>query len=423
MLLLLLACARTIPTALQIEDEDTTVAVPEPTDPAARLAWMVGEDPLVRRPRIPTAEVEAPLAAYRALSAAPIVKPTDWADLETLQRGTVAVPLARGARLAGLETALGDPATAVSWLLPLRADKPAQEQVRSPLDAFGGAAPAGLLGIAERQVILGWLDGPTIPLAAPARALAQPTYARVATTPAGALLLRRAEGARDPAAAAAARDALVDATWVAAMRAAADRDTEQRQLKALLAEAATAAGTPGDPTNTLLGRAATGFAADAADDASAGAALLAQAALRWNGGCPDAPCGGFDRVSAMATAGSWHPSVAPLAATWQVIAAKDALDRLEVAYDEPSFPAALDAQVEVLLGTGGAVDGTVLLYPRSSPSVALALARAAGGGDLTSKDDVLRTLSSRVARAARAAAVNAPTQLKEPLLRIAKRSE
>ncbi len=423
MLLLLLACARSIPPALQVEDEDTVLAEAEPTDPAARLAWMVGEDPLVRRPRLPTGDVDPALAAYRAVASRDNVKPTDWADLEALHRGTLAVPFARGARLAALETALGEPAVAFSWLLPLPADKPGQEQVRPPLDWLQGGEPESLLTIVERQVMLGWLDGPGIPLDAPARALAAPTYARVATTPAGALLLARAEGARDPAAAEAALAALQEATWIAAMRAAADRDEEQAALKALVAEAGTRAGIAGDPTKTLLARATAGFAADAGADVSTGGALLAQAALRWAGGCPDTPCTGFDRVAAMDAAGRWDASIASLAATWKVVAAKDALDRLDVAWEEPSFSAALDAEVEVLLGTGGTVDRAVLLYPRSGPSVALALSRAAGGGDLTSREDVLRVLSTRLATAARAAAEGAPAALREPLLRIAKRAE
>lgn len=422
MLLLMLACARSIPAALQVEDEDARVTAPEPADAAARLAWMIGEDPLVRRPRVPDGELDPALTAWREVARLPAPKPTDWADLETLRRGTLAVPFARGARLAALETALGEPAAAMGWVLPLPADRIGQEQVRAPLDWMTGEKPEALLAIVERQVVLGWLDGPGIPLADAAKALGQPTYGRVAATPAGELLLRRAAGARDPAAAASGRAALEEATWLATMRAAADRDAEQVAVKAILADAAARAGVSGDPVRALLARAATGLAADAADDASAGAALLAQAALRWENACPDAPCGGFDRVAAMDTAGRWHPSVAPLAEAWKVVTAKDALDRLDVAWDEPSFPTALDAEVEVLLGTGGSVDRTLLLYARAGPPVALALSRAAGGGDLTGKDDVLRTLGGRLAASAKALAPSAPERLREPLLRIAKRA-
>jgi len=170
-------------------------------------------------------------------------------------------------------------------------------------------------------------------------------------------------------------------------------------------------------------RAWQGLAADAATDASTGLALLAQAALRWRGACADAPCGGFDRVAAMGTAGGWDPAVSPLAEVWRVIAAKDAVDRLESAYETPASPQALDGVVEVLVGSGGAVDRAILLYPRPGAPVNLALSRAAGGGDLTTREDLLRTLGARLARDARAAAVAAPERMREPLLRIAKRAD
>lgn len=422
MLLVILACARTIPAALQVEDEDTRVEAPEPALPEARLAWMVGEDPLVRRPRVPDGELDPALAAWREVAQLPAPKPTDWADLETLRRGTAAVPFARGARLAALETALFEPDVAMGWVLPLPVDKPGQEQVRGPLDWMSGQKPETLLGILERQVVLGWLDGPAVPLADAARALAQPTYGRVAATPAGALLLRRAEGARDATAAAAGRAALEEATALAALEAAADRDAEQAALRARRAEVAARLEVSGDPVHALLSEAAARLASDAGDDRSTGGALLAQAALRWRNACPDAPCGGFDRVAAMDAAGRWSPTVVPLVETWKVIAAKDALDRLDVAWEEPSFASALDAEVEVLLGTGGSVDRSVLLYPRAGAPVALALNRAAGGGDLTTREDLLRTLGGRLAKAAEATAPTAPESVREPLLRIARRA-
>ncbi|MFN7147641.1 MAG: hypothetical protein ACK4YP_27985, partial [Myxococcota bacterium] len=322
-----------------------------------------------------------------------------------------------------LETSLGDPAAAMPWVLPLPSDGPAEGQVRPVLDWLGTDDAEALLPIVERQVILGWLDGPGVPVDAAARALGEPTYDRIAATPAGKLLLARAARPADPAAAATARAALEEATWIAAMSAAADRDAEQATLKTIVAEARTKAGTEGSPTRALLAAAADGFAKDAGTDASVGYALLAQAALRWDGGCPDQPCGGFDRVAAMEAATRWDPGVAPFVAVWKAIASKDALDRLEASYDAPSFPKALDAQVEVLLGTGGSLDRSVLLYPRPGPPVQLALSRAAGGGDLTSREDLLHTLRARLAGVAKTAASTAPDRVREPLLRMAKRAE
>lgn len=422
MLLLLVACARPIPPALQVEPEDLAQAAPEPTDTPALLAWIIGDDPLARRPRTPTSPGDAALAAWTAVAQGADPSPTEWASIEAAHRGTAAVPLARGARLAALETALGDPPAALGWAVPLPAGDPSQDQVRPALDWLG-AKPEALLGVVERQVLLGWLDAPGVPIDAAARALANPTYDRASATPAGTLLLARAALPHDPAAGAASRAALEEATWLALMGAAADRDAEQAALKGLRAEAGTRAGVSGDPTNTLLTRAWQGFAADAGANDSTGLALVAQAALRWRNACTDAPCGGFDRVALMEDAKRWDPAVAPIADAWRVVAAKDALDRLSVAYDEPSFPQALDGIVEVLLGTGGAVDRSLLLYPRPGAPVQLALSRAAGGGDLTTREDLFRTLEARLAQQARAAAATAPERLREPLLRIAKRAE
>jgi hypothetical protein len=125
----------------------------------------------------------------------------------------------------------------------------------------------------------------------------------------------------------------------------------------------------------------------------------------------------------MGAAGGWDAAVAPLAEAWRVIAAKDALDRLEAAYDTPAFPQALDGVVEVLLGGGSTIDRALLLYPRPGAPVNRALSRAAGGGDLTTREDLFRTLEASLARDARAAASAAPERLREPLLRIAKRAE
>ncbi|MFN7143056.1 MAG: hypothetical protein ACK4YP_04720, partial [Myxococcota bacterium] len=113
MLLLLLACARSVAPALEIDPADAAATAPEPTDPTALVGWMVAEDPLVRRPRMPTGPLDGPLAAFRDLAGAEAAKPTDWADLEARHRGTVAVPFARGARPAGMENSPRDPTAAM----------------------------------------------------------------------------------------------------------------------------------------------------------------------------------------------------------------------------------------------------------------------------------------------------------------------
>lgn len=409
MLLFLLSCTRAVAPVLEVEPVEAVP--PEPADPDARLAWMIGHDPLARRPRIPGA-AEGPLVSWLELARADETRPGQWAELEARWPGTVVVPLSRGARLAGLESSLGDPARAMDWYLPLSAGDGGQEQTRAPLDWLHASADT-LLPLLERRVVLGWLDAPTLPLVALAGSFSDPGFARVAETPAGTLLLARATRKTDPTAAEAGWRDLERATVLAARVAAADRDAEQAAVRAEIEAERQALG--GDPVPLLLGRAAEKLGADAASDRSTGGALLALAAQRWQNRCPDTPCGGLDRAVAMSVAGRWDPAVAPLAEAWLAIASKDALDRLEASWDHPSFTGGLDATVEVLLGTGGTVDRDLLRYPAPGPPVVLALSRAAGGGDFTGKDDLLHVLRKRTGSLAATAAAHAPEGLREPL--------
>lgn len=425
MVWLLLACARAIPPALQIEATGPVPEAPEPPDPAAKVAWMVGNDPLVRRPRLPQADVPEPLAPYVEVALREGAHPQDWWAVESAHHGTLAVPFARGARLAALETSLQDPANALAWALPLAPPSgvAAEGSVRTPLAWLGVEKADALLPIAERQVLVGWLDGPGVDAGPATEALRTPTYDRLALTPAGRLLLARGDAAKDPAAGAEGRTLLEEATWLAAMQVAADRDAEQARFRQVRAEVATRLGVQGDPLPALLSRADERLVRDAANPASTAGALLAQAALRWTGGCPDKPCGGMDRVLAMDPPARWDPGVGALAAAWKVVALKAATERLEVAYDTSSFPDAMDDVVEALVATGtGALDRSVLLRARPDVTVNLALSRAAGGGDLTTKEEMLRALETRVGALARETAARAPERLREPLDRIAKRA-
>jgi hypothetical protein len=415
MLLLLLGCTRAVAPVLEVEPVEATP--PEPADPDARLAWILGDDPLARRPRLPTA-TDGPLVAWAELARADDTRPAQWADLEARFPATVVVPLARGARLAALEASLGDPARAMEWYLPLPLGDAGQEQTRPPLDWLH-ASPDNLLPLLERSVVLGWLDAPSLPTAKLAAVFAEPGFGRVVATPAGTLLTARAARASDPAAAAEGWAALEQATALAAATAATDTDAEQAANKLALQAARDTLG--GDPVPTLLRRAAEKLTADAGTDRSAGGALLALAAERWENRCPDTPCGGLDRVRAMATAGRWAPEVAPFADAWIVIASKDALDRLDVSWDHPSVTGAIDATVEVLLGSGGAVDRSLLLYPKPGPPLVLALSRAAGGGDLTGKDDLVHALRKRAGALAAATAPRVPEATRGPLEKIARR--
>ncbi|MBM4392715.1 MAG: hypothetical protein FJ090_16450, partial [Deltaproteobacteria bacterium] len=106
-LLLLLACVRALPSS---PVTTVTTPPPEPTEASALAGWLIAGDPLARRPR-PLSEAGAALlpglAAFRDTVQGAGDSGASW-RLERAERGTVAVPLARGARLAVAEIGLGD---------------------------------------------------------------------------------------------------------------------------------------------------------------------------------------------------------------------------------------------------------------------------------------------------------------------------
>lgn len=393
LLLLLLGCPRSIPPALEIHDTPAVVISEEPIDPRERLAWMLGRDPLARRPHLPAMTGDDPsLAAWVAIAARPEPRPEDWWAIEATWPGTLAVPLARGARLAGLEAA--DPQAALDMLLPLPRARLVPENARAALDCVGADTVTELLPLAERQVLLGWLDGPGIDVAPAAALLERPDWDRLSRTPAGAAVVARAHAPRDATSGATGRTALAEATVWALQRAAADRDTEQAALKVRRVELQARLGTTTDPAGSMLAAARAALLADAGEDGSLGLALVAGAAERLGRTCPDAPCGGLDRVRALAAAGRWGGVDVDLAvASWTLVALKEARDHLEVAYDEPSFPSALDEVVEGMFGHDTLpFDRGLLLQQRPGPVVHLAVARAYTGAEDTSKEGMFRAI-------------------------------
>jgi hypothetical protein len=126
---------------------------------------------------------------------------------------------------------------------------------------------------------------------------------------------------------------------------------------------------------------------------------VALTAERLGRSCPDAPCAGFDRVATLAAAGRWGPEAWAWAELWRLVALKNARDHVEVAWDEPSFPSALDGLVDALVGLGaGPFDRSILLHARPGPGVALAVVRALGEADATSRDAMLGAVDRRLAR-------------------------
>lgn len=440
LLLLLAGCGpKEIPPHLR-PDPPAASAEARPTGPPADLdeatRQLVGTDPLVRRPVLGPPEHTASLAGGDALRAwaaqmrAGAVASPAWYELEARWPGTVAVPLSRGARLAALEIDIAqsgaDPEAALPWVAPVVSDgAPLPAAARGPLSWLGvtpAEESAAALHIAERAVLLGWLDGPDLPTSAPAAAFREGVHDRLTGSRAGALLVARAADARAPDRGAAGRDALATATRLALLGAAADRDKEQAAHAAAV-DAVRQGEDDLDPVGRLLARAAEDLTADAGSTESTGAALVALTAERLRGSCPDTPCVGLDRVQTLEAAERWGAT--RQATLWRVIALKGVLDRLDVARDRPSFPQAVVDLSDALVGTGaGSVPERLLRARRPDAAVWLAVSRAADGGDGTAWEDARRALAARLVAACEAALATGPEpELADALRRIARRAE
>jgi len=415
--LLALACPRSIAPALEVEPTAVDAPAPEPVEAGAQLAWMIGRDPLARRLRVPAQPADPAVAAFLAAPAG-----TGWWSLEATHPGTLAVPLARGARLATLEGNLADAEAALDAVIPLpRPSVALPADARGPLDWMPGPSER-LLVVAERSTLLGWLDAPSVDARAAGNQLGSPDWDRLSRTPAGALVLARAQSARDDAALAAGTADLQRATWFALAAAAADRDAEQATLAADRTALAAELGVTGDPLGALLGRARSALTRAAGDDAATGLALVALAAERWVGACPDAPCGGLDRGRQLESAARW-PGTTQLVRAWRVVVLAGARDHLDAAWERASFPAAYAEVIEALLVTPFApVDRGLLRRVRPDPGTNLALARLADGRESTDRATVFEALDAELVRRIDAALVDAPPDLTALLRRMRTRA-
>lgn len=392
------ACVSKIPDHLRVEasaDQQLAELAPVEDLPAALFA-MLRKDPLARSPLLlDPASVDAldggpPIGAWirgvRALEKGDGQVERSLQQLEDEHPGTPVVALARGYRLRVVENRLagGEALDAaaqqdiVTLLTPLKGSPNDEALPRPPLEWL---APKARLADAartygDRWVLTGWLQAPGIPLDAAAESLSAPMYDGLAKTPTGALLQARARGADAPIE--GHLEDLTRATRLALHHAAADRDKEQAAWAAMKAAAAEELEVD-DPVGVLLARSRDGLTAGAGADAATGGALLAIASMRWKDVCGTPPCVGLDRVETMRFAGRWSDEIAPLAAVWQVIALKEALDTMEVGHETVLYPKAIVSLVDALIGTGaGPLD--VHLLRRSTPdaSVWLALGRSVG---------------------------------------------
>lgn len=392
------------------------------TDLPSAIAALIGDDPLARRlsPGTPGRFAALPggdaLEAWATMARAPAPSPTaaDIAALEQRWPGTVAVALARGTALGWLETRVTmsgavDQRTGhdiFPWFGPfVEDDHPLPPDAQGLWSWLGPLAPEDaprrVLDLAERRVLLGWLDGPTIPLGPVAALLQDNAYERLNSQPAGALVLARGLGRSDAEAGARGATTLSRATELALTEVAADTDAEQRDWRARheALSSELALGPHEDPVLRLLERATSDLTLDAASDASTGLALVAISAARLHGPCAPGLCRDFDRTSGLVVAQRWSPAVGPLALAWQVWALKSVADALEVALERPSLHGLIPDLVDALAGTGGArYSALVLRRSRPTPQLFLDLSRGAGGPDQVDGPGLLSNLQTRLKR-------------------------
>jgi hypothetical protein len=417
MIWLLLGCPRSVAPELELDRTPAAAEVAEPGELEAWRAWLLHGDVLARRPRSPANLLDPGLASWRGPAAGGGEAAALW-KAEAGAAGTPSLPLLRGARLAAAETLGGDPATRLAWVVPL-AD-PGSARVDRPRSAFawlGADADGDVLVVMERAVILGWLDAPGVAWPEVIRRLGSDDLADLALTPAGALLEARGRPPAGPAT--EAREALRAATELALLQAAADAPSEHEAIRARIAATGV---TDVDVPAAMIERALPALVAGAGADDLAGLALVAQTGLRWRGRCADPPCGGFDRLPALAAAGRYGTEPAELAAAWRALAWKSAVDELYAAWGRPQAVGAMDRVAELVAANDPrALDRNVLLRAGPDAAWCLAVSRAVGGPEGTDRKAVFRALYRAVAREASEALARAPG-FAEPLDRIARRA-
>jgi hypothetical protein len=439
----LAGCSRKVPPHLQLDPKpDASLAAVEIVDIESAVKAIIGRDPLARSPslvdpkKLEAIPGGAPLVAFvrgiRSLEQGVGPDERVLQQLEDEWRATAVVPLTRGYRLRIAENQLANTLISpeerhrqvAALLTPLNGGGPEDPTLpRGPLDWLldqGGDAAVRAYG--DRWVVYGWLSDPAIPAGAVRDALAAPPYDGLRESEAGRLLFARATGQKevDPA---SGLDDLRWATGLALQRAAADRDSEQTAWAKTKEEAAAQVGAA-EPVEALLKRSFDHLVQGAGDDAAAGGALLASAALRWTDQCRSGPCTGLDRVETMQFASRWGDEVATLSAVWQVVALKESIDTLEVGRDTAMFSEALLDLSDALLGTGGGpLEMEMLRRRRPDPHVWLTVARAVGDEGITDWDGVRVALGHHLAaEARRAASLVEDAEWKGMLERIDKRA-
>lgn len=404
-LLLVLGCAKEVPPHLRSIAET-------PTHKAeASISALVGADPLVRRPSPREAgdwkdiEQGEAIEHWARIVRSGSTMASDWANVEAHNRGTIAVPLARGARLSGLEVIRGEWDLALErsiagWLGLSRVEvRPSSKAPANPLAWLSGSQPQAKLAtarhIATRSILLGWLDGPEIPLEPAAKALRAPTMTGLANSPLGRLIENRASNVSDPQSAVEGTDLLWTATTHALAWAAADEDSDQDRLSKKRDGFRSEYGQ--DPVSWNLHQAYDKLLLDAANPSSVALALVAYTGTRMNDTCTDAPCEGLDKMGTLVRSDTWSPSNPGARWAWSVIATKEALDTLEASLDKPSLYRRLPEVADTLTGLdGGAVDLAFIRHRVPSPALFLTISRLANGVHSSQVEGALRAVRMRL---------------------------
>jgi hypothetical protein len=168
-LLLVLGCAKEVPPHLR------PISEAPPGQNEASISTLVGADPLVRRPSpresgdwkdVEQGEV---IEQWAQIARSASTMPSDWTNVEAHNRGTIAVALARGARLSGLEVTRGEwdlplERSIAAWLGLSRVDvRPSSAAPATPLAWLSGSKPQAKLAAARHIATrsgssVGWMD-------------------------------------------------------------------------------------------------------------------------------------------------------------------------------------------------------------------------------------------------------------------------
>ena len=398
MLLLLMACGmRELPPHLQVEAVQAPKEIPTPATLNEAVALLVQRDPLLRRPPTQSARRWPALAPeLTAYLDAVELTPNDPAAFQALEQAhpdTLAVPLARGWRLAAVEPMASSLASSLSaqrqaglWLTPLRSSG-VQPQDRGP---WSWLPLSEILSYGESWVLRAWLAHPDIPRDAAANAIREPAYGRLALTVEGKLILSSEEPS------ALSLEALDQVVTLFLEGVAADRDSEQAKYREALS-ALQGSDEPGARPLLDLSLQTQASLTLQGGRSAKGGALLAWQVARW---LDPSLAPGLDRAQGVRQVPAWDPALDSLAALVEVAMLKDAADRLQIGLKRERIAPLAPMLADALTGFGqGGLPLRWLERGRPEPATWLDLTRAAGAPDGTTPAEGLAALNSLLSQA------------------------